>query len=208
MLSSIALVALVAALNLPRAPPPRLQVPSTTSARPIYDTSAAWDDRAPRTVDDAPLSDLQLDGDDSELRVRTYSPLPAAPSSSGAAFATRCEELAALVRAQGHAGVPTSNPSLARWCGRQRRLRREGALPDARVEQLDELGFEWDVRAARWEARLGELERLLSQGQLLHRRPHAPAHQRQSGQRRQGPREKISQRPTKTFQNGGVTCNV
>ena len=171
MLSSIVLAA---ALHLPRAPPPRLQIPSTAGAPPTYDTSAPWDDRTPRTVDDAPLSNLQLDGDDaplsnlqldgddSELRVRTYSPLPAAPSA-GAAFATRCEELAALVRAQGHAGVPTTNPSLARWCGRQRRLRREGALPDARVEQLDELGFEWDVRAARWEARLGELERLLDE---------------------------------------------
>ena len=157
MLSSIALVA---ALSLPRTPPPRLQVPSTTSAPPTYDTSAPWDDRTPRIV--SADAQLQLDGDDSELRVRTYSPLPAAPSSD-TAFATRCEELAALVRAQGHAGVPTTNPSLARWCGRQRRLRREGALPDARVEQLDELGFEWDVRAARWEARLGELERLLDE---------------------------------------------
>ena len=42
MLSSIALVA---ALNLPRAPQPRLQVPSTASARPIYDTSSPWDPR-------------------------------------------------------------------------------------------------------------------------------------------------------------------
>ena len=110
MLSSIALVANVVALNLPRAPQPRLQVPSTTSAPPTYDTSAPWDDRTPRIVAaDAQLqledgdSELrQLDGDDSELRVRTYSPLPAAPSSSsGAAFATRCEELAALCRGLG-----------------------------------------------------------------------------------------------------------
>ena len=78
MLSSIALVV---ALNLPRAPPPRLQVPSTTSAPPTYDTSAPWDDRTPRIVaTDAQLqledgdSELrQVDGDDSEVRSRARS---------------------------------------------------------------------------------------------------------------------------------------
>jgi hypothetical protein len=49
--------------------------------------------------------------------------------------------------------------SLRCWSGRQRRLRKAGALPAERVEALDDIGFIWDPRGARWETRLDELAR-------------------------------------------------
>ena len=43
-------------------------------------------------------------------------------------------------------------PLLGQWAARQRRLYRTGSLPEARIDALDELGFVWDPRQARWDA--------------------------------------------------------
>ena len=102
------------------------------------------------------------------LRLQAFKPprrTPAptttdAPSNSEVApcsFEQRCEMLRKLVALHGSADTSLAEPSLTRWAVRQRRLRRLGALADERVERLDELGFVWDPRGARWEARLEEL---------------------------------------------------
>ena len=49
----------------------------------------------------------------------------------------------------GHCNVPNSysaNPSLGTWCITQRRFRKQGKLSDKRIEQLDEIDFEWSRR--------------------------------------------------------------
>ena len=45
---------------------------------------------------------------------------------------------------------------LPAWVARQRKLQREGSLSDKRRTALEGLDFEFDPRAARWEARLSE----------------------------------------------------
>jgi hypothetical protein len=67
------------------------------------------------------------------------------------------EMLAALIEykaAHGHCNVPTiwpHNPKLAVWVGNQRRLQKRGKLGEARINQMDEIGFTWDPYEAAWE---------------------------------------------------------
>ncbi|MEU2133816.1 helicase associated domain-containing protein [Streptomyces sp. NPDC018352] len=44
--------------------------------------------------------------------------------------------------------------TLSSWLTRQRRARRDGNLSDQQIAALDELGMEWDPRAARWQQAL------------------------------------------------------
>lgn len=78
----------------------------------------------------------------------------------------RFEELRRFVRQNGHCHVPTrleSNPSLARWCKRQRyqhKLKQAGdhsTLTDEREQQLDDIEFVWDAHTSSWEERFMEL---------------------------------------------------
>lgn len=78
----------------------------------------------------------------------------------------RFEELRHFVREHGHCHVPTrleSNPSLARWCKRQRyqyKLKCAGehsTLTEEREEKLNDLDFVWDVHSSSWEERFLEL---------------------------------------------------
>lgn len=78
----------------------------------------------------------------------------------------RFNELKYFVQINGHCHVPThleSNPSLARWCKRQRyqyKLKRSGGhstLTDEREQKLNEVNFVWDVHSSSWEERFMEL---------------------------------------------------
>jgi superfamily II DNA or RNA helicase len=62
-------------------------------------------------------------------------------------------ELAEFKHKQGHCNVPRSwqeNPQLATWVGTQRQLRQAGRLSEGRIQQLENIGFSWDPRDARW----------------------------------------------------------
>lgn len=83
-----------------------------------------------------------------------------------AQWVEKFRELFKFKKVQGHCLVPHSyarNPPLSRWVKRQRyqyRLKREGKLTtmtNARVKQLEDLGFVWDSHAAAWEERRNEL---------------------------------------------------
>ena len=78
----------------------------------------------------------------------------------------RFEELKRFVGQNGHCHVPThlsSNPSLARWCKRQRyqyKLKKSGGhstLTDEREQKLNDVNFVWDVHSSSWEERYMEL---------------------------------------------------
>lgn len=78
----------------------------------------------------------------------------------------RFEELKRFAGLNGHCHVPThlsSNPSLARWCKRQRyqyKLKKSGGhstLTDEREDKLNNVNFVWDVHSSSWEERFLEL---------------------------------------------------
>jgi hypothetical protein len=78
----------------------------------------------------------------------------------------RLSELADYCNIHGHCNVPTrysENPKLAMWVRRQRdqcRLHLEGktsSMTNFRIQELENLGFEWDMRGTAWEDRLSEL---------------------------------------------------
>jgi hypothetical protein len=82
------------------------------------------------------------------------------------AWEDRLSELADYRKIHGHCNIPyrySKNTQLAAWVGTQRqqyRLHREGnASPMmlSRIQELESLGFEWEVWATAWEDRLSEL---------------------------------------------------
>ena len=69
-------------------------------------------------------------------------------------------ELAEYRRAHGHCRISTLSqdcPALGNWVHTQRTLRKQGRLEDERVEQLDALGFTWDLRREQWETMFAAL---------------------------------------------------
>jgi hypothetical protein len=69
------------------------------------------------------------------------------------AFDRGLADLAAYVQTHRHARVPThylaaSGFKLGRWCGHQRRARRDHKLSAERVAELDALGFVWHLHNA------------------------------------------------------------
>ncbi|PYL26590.1 MAG: hypothetical protein DMF37_01580, partial [Verrucomicrobia bacterium] len=63
-------------------------------------------------------------------------------------------ELAKFKHKQGHCNVPRAwqeNRQLATWVGTQRQFRQAGKLSDGRIQQLENIGFTWNPRDARWE---------------------------------------------------------
>jgi len=63
--------------------------------------------------------------------------------------------LAAYVKKHRHCNVPTNfsaDPQLGRWVAAQRHRRKIGALSEAQIRQLDDLGFVWSPSDDRWEA--------------------------------------------------------
>jgi superfamily II DNA or RNA helicase len=53
----------------------------------------------------------------------------------------------------GHCVVPSNwpeDPVLERWVSTQRQFKKNGKLDDNRIRRLDEIGFVWDLREAKW----------------------------------------------------------
>jgi hypothetical protein len=84
----------------------------------------------------------------------------------GAAWEERLSELADYRKIHGNCNVPTrcsENTQLAKWVENQRyrhSLQEEGkpsSMTPSRIQELENLGFEWDLSGAAWEGRLSEL---------------------------------------------------
>ncbi|MEV0133649.1 Helicase associated domain protein [Dactylosporangium sp. NPDC050688] len=63
--------------------------------------------------------------------------------------------------AHGHLGIAVDHRTdtgypLGRWLHHQRKARRQGVLPAARVAALDSLGMQWDPRGSRWQTGLAQ----------------------------------------------------
>src|SRR5262249_35251918 len=75
---------------------------------------------------------------------------------------------------EGHCRVPRNHMEngfgLGQWVGRQRQSKEQETLPEARRQQLDELGFVWDPHEADWQERLGHL--MIHNERERHRRVH------------------------------------
>lgn len=78
--------------------------------------------------------------------------------------ATKClweeqfAKLEAFTQRFGHARVPVlweEDPVLGRWVSTQRKFRREGRLPQSRIDRLDGLGFHWAIYHIERECDLG-----------------------------------------------------
>jgi hypothetical protein len=86
-----------------------------------------------------------------------------------AIWSTRYEELRQYQERHGNCRVPfdyPENPGLAFWVIEQRRTykARNGqnnaqGMPDERIQQLEELGFEWNVQDAKWWDQYNELRK-------------------------------------------------
>jgi len=104
---------------------------------------------------------------DDQLRVKTFAPREgAAASKSATTFSARIAQLAQLTTEHGCA-LPSAehghDPSLVRWATRQRMLRRQGALAQEIVDDLDAVNFIWDPLQAAWDAKFEELERFFAE---------------------------------------------
>jgi arsenate reductase-like glutaredoxin family protein len=85
----------------------------------------------------------------------------------GRQWEDRLSELADYRKIHGHCNVPKSwcseNPKLVNWVSKQRqqyRLHVEGKISQltlCRIQELERLGFEWNVCITAWEERLSEL---------------------------------------------------
>lgn len=82
-----------------------------------------------------------------------------------AIWSTRYEELRQYHEQHGNCRVPFEyheNPALASWVVEQRRTYKQSArdgMPQDRINQLEELGFEWNVQYAKWWDQFNELKR-------------------------------------------------
>ena len=83
------------------------------------------------------------------------------------AWALQLSRLVAFKEEHGHTRVPwgwETDPSLAKWVGRQRDLRRAGRLLRGREEALEAVGFHWGAEGPQespeelWQRRRGQLE--------------------------------------------------
>ena len=68
----------------------------------------------------------------------------------------KLSELLARPRAAGALRFPTE---LGRWILTQRQFKKRGTLAPYRAKKLDEIGFEWEPYASRWEKMFAELQR-------------------------------------------------
>jgi hypothetical protein len=84
----------------------------------------------------------------------------------GAAWEDRLRELANYRKIHGHCNIPenySGNVQLGKWAAKQRsqyRLYVKGKpshMSTFRIQKLETLGFEWQIRDAAWEERLSEL---------------------------------------------------
>jgi hypothetical protein len=95
-----------------------------------------------------------------EERVRALSELDFCWVSRDADWDEMFNELVEYYKIHGSCNVPEqwpANPELGRWVQVQRRFRKQDRLPQARVQKLTEIGFEWQILTATWEQRFEEL---------------------------------------------------
>jgi hypothetical protein len=112
---------------------------------------------------------LHLEGKKSSLTLSHIEELESLDfewDSHGAAWEHRLHDLAAYHKIHGHCNVPPSykeNTKLSEWVIKQRstyKLRREektSPITILRIQELDNLGFEWVRVSTAWEDRLSEL---------------------------------------------------
>ena len=137
---------------------------SSTLRSPIPWSALPLHTHGPIMRTPVPLATARADGNASVLAVSSYSPL-ATPRPARRGLEDRLAQLRSLVRDRGSALVPADHhdASLRRWSARQRALRRQGALAASHIEELDAVGFVWDILQAQWEARFEELERFFEE---------------------------------------------
>lgn len=74
------------------------------------------------------------------------------------------DRLREFKRLYGHCNVPAKYPKdrrLGIWVQNQRRFWRDGILGEDRIARLSALGFEWNVKHARWAQMFSQLEDLV-----------------------------------------------
>ncbi|WP_329834144.1 helicase associated domain-containing protein [Streptomyces sp. BE133] len=104
------------------------------------------------------------------LKRARENPSPAGPFASGLAAARTYHEHHGHLKPS-EASDDADARTLSSWLTRQRRARRDGNLSDEQIAALDELGMEWDPRAARWQQGLQAARRY--HGEHGHLRPSA-----------------------------------
>jgi hypothetical protein len=112
---------------------------------------------------------LHLEGKRSQMtlsRIQELESLGFEWDSQGNAWEERLSELADYRKINEHCNVPrkySENTKLANWVNAQRkdyRLDLEGKtsrMTLSRIQKLESLGFEWDIRGTAWEERFSEL---------------------------------------------------
>jgi hypothetical protein len=100
------------------------------------------------------------------FRIQEWESLGFEWNCSDAAWEARRSELTYFCKIHGHCNVPQSyseNTKLANWVATQRTnywLHKEGKksyMTLSHIQELESLGFEWDVHAATWGDHLSEL---------------------------------------------------
>ncbi len=103
----------------------------------------------------------QLDALEFEWSVPATNMVPSASDVESAAWTEMISQLKNFRTEYGHCRVPqrwAKNRRLAAWVDRTRRARRESRLAIESVEQLDDLGFDWEPTTGKWEKMFAALE--------------------------------------------------
>ena len=107
----------------------------------------------------------------------------------------RYGQLLQFVEKNGHAHVPTVDPTLGRWTHNQRRFFSIGTLSQERIDLLNQVGFVWDAVEASWQEHLSAYSAHRKAGNVTipEKTPLASWAARQRFKRKKGtlPQEKI-----------------
>ena len=93
----------------------------------------------------------------SKERIQKLENLGLAWSSTCCHWDKRLDELKGYVAEHGHCDVPQGHGPLGTWVHNQRQ--RKGKLSNERVQQLDNLGFNWGRTSQSWDERLDDLKK-------------------------------------------------
>ncbi|MFG2684339.1 Helicase associated domain protein [Streptomyces sp. NPDC048392] len=130
-------------------------------------------------------------GDLSEERAELLEELGMVWAQLEESWLTTYEEVKERAAEQGHfvfdETVKTSRGVvLVNWCTAQRSRRRQGKVPEQRIELLDAIGFPWDAAQDRWMRRYDELKQLFERrGTVLRLRADSSESRWLDGQRAQ-----------------------
>jgi superfamily II DNA/RNA helicase len=70
----------------------------------------------------------------------------------------RFGQLKAYKKQNGHCNVPSAKTALGIWVANQRAGYNSGKLFEERIQRLNGIGFEWELKDAAWESKFAELE--------------------------------------------------